>query len=193
MPTFSNPNLRQSSHDYTSPTEMSVVGTPDSSSTGSHSMQQQYPANQQFGIGNAIPDLNAMMFPSADPFAYPNQPMMEFDNIKRETMDMGTPSQGAAMYLQGNLGEQGIYDNLEGQLFGPLPPYLAQGQQNFEYQAAQIDGSGGSNMMGFLGPQQGGFNPGGAGMIPSNDMNFDGIFTGEGEEWGELMTDQRFK
>jgi hypothetical protein len=149
--------------------------------------QQQYPAPQQFGISNALPDLSAMMFPSADPFAYPNQPIMEFDNVKRENIDMMTGSQTAPIYIQHAGGGHGIYDDLEGQLFGPLPPYLAQGQPNYDIQGQM---GGGNSMMSAMNSQEMAFH---TGITPGEDMNFDGIFNGEGEEWSNMLADQRFR
>jgi hypothetical protein len=180
--TLSTPNLRQSFHELVSPTEVSTVGTPDSSSTGNSIQQQQYNLQQRFGVNNALPDLSAMMFPSADPFAYPNQPMMEFDNIKQENigdnMLNGQP--------RPNNYAPSVYDDLEGQLFGPIPPYLMQGQPNFDVgAAAQMD----TGMSG-LNPQQMNFQ---TGVTPNGEINFDGIFSGDSDDWGNMMADQRFR
>lgn len=181
MPTASNPNLRQSFNEYMSP-NVSAVGTPDSGRSSQNLQPQHYPQPQQFGsIGSTLPDLSAMMFPSEDPFAYPNQAMMEFDNFKREPMEMmsGSPAAGHMFIQHNNPAGQGFYDDLEGQLFGPLPPYLAQGQPGFGVQAHM---SGMNNMM-HTTPQMG-FH---TGMTP----NIEGIFHGE-EDWG-MIPDQRFK
>lgn len=172
--TLSNPNLRQSFQELVSPSDMSVTGTPDSSSTG-NSIQQQYNM-QQFGGNNNLPDLSAMMFPSADPLAYPNQPMMEFDNIKQENTGMPQPN-----YLSNGLDMP--YDDLEGQLFGPIPPYLMQGQPNFDI--SQMD----TGMSG-LNPPEMNFH---TGISPNGDLNFEGIFSGEGDEWSNMHSDQRFR
>jgi hypothetical protein len=183
----SNPNLRQTFHELTSPTDLSASGTPDSSSTGNSLQHPRYPLQQQYGVNNTLPDLSAMMFPSADPFAYPNQPMMEFDNVKRENMEMMAGAQNAPMFMPSGTTGPPIYDDLEGQLFGPLPPYLSQGQPNYDMQV-QMDG--GSNMMGGLNPQEMAYH---TGMTPNSDMNFDGIFTGEDEEWSNMLGDQGFR
>lgn len=173
--TLSNPNLRQSFQELMSPSDLSATGTPDSSSTGNSIQQQQYNL-QQFGGNNALPDLSAMMFPSADPFAYPNQPLMEFDNIKQEnTGNILQPS-----FLSNG---RGVYDDLEGQLFGPIPPYLMQGQPNFDVSAQMDPGMSGLN-------QEMNYQTGG---IPNGDMNFEGIFSGEGDDWSSMLVDQRFR
>jgi hypothetical protein len=113
--------------------------------------------------------------------------MMEFDNVKRENMEMMAGAQAAPMFIPSSTTGPGIYDDLEGQLFGPLPPYLSQGQPNYDMQAQM---GGGSNMMGGLSPQEIAYH---TGMTPNSDMNFDGIFTGEGEEWSTMLGDQRFR
>lgn len=187
--TLSNPNLRQSFHDLMSPADLSSVGTPDSS-TAANSLQQSPFQQQPFHINTAIPDLNAMMFPSADPFAYPNQALMEFDNAKQENVDMGHESQGPRMYLSNGTNAPGVYDDLEGQLFGPLPPYLMQGQPSFDMQG-QMDPS--NSIMSGLNPQEMIYQPG---VTTSGGMigNFDGIFSGDGDDWGSPLTsDHRYK
>ncbi|KAE8451957.1 hypothetical protein EG329_002121 [Mollisiaceae sp. DMI_Dod_QoI] len=165
--TLSNPNLRQS---FMSPTDISAVGTPDSSSTNNSLQQPRFPMQQpQFGINTAVPDLSAMMFPSADPFAYPNQPMTAFDNMKQESIGLMNNSQMPHMFVPNGTPTGGRYDDLEGQLFGPLPPYLTQGQQNYDIHSHIGAGSG---MMGSLGPDLNYH----TGVTPSNEMagNFDG-------------------
>lgn len=187
--TLSNPNLRQSFQELMSPADLSSTGTPDST-TAANSLQQSPFPQQPFHINTAIPDLNAMMFPSADPFAYPNQPLMEFDNVKQENVGMRNGPQGQRMYLSNGVNGPGPYDDLEGQLFGPLPPYLMQGQPNYDLQG-QMDPS--SSMMSGLTPQEMMYQPG---VIANGEMtgNFDGIFSGDGDEWGSMLTsDQRYR
>ncbi|KAL2074597.1 hypothetical protein VTL71DRAFT_8375 [Oculimacula yallundae] len=177
----SNPNLRHSYHDFMSPaTDMSPIGTPHSSP--SNSLHPHYSLPPQFGINTGVPDLGAMMFPSNDPFAYPNQPMMEFENIKQENVMMSN-TQVPPIYLpNGGPGQE--YDDLQGQLFGPLPPYLSQAQTQYDMQAPMNSG----NMMG--GGQGLNYN---AGVPINEEMNFDGIFSGDGEDWSNMMTDQRYR
>jgi hypothetical protein len=180
--TLSNPNLRQSFQDIVSPSELSATGTPDSSSTCNSIQQQSYNLQHQFGVNNGLPDLSAMMFPSADPFAYPNQPMMEYDNIKQENIGNMPNGLPANNYLS-NGAQPGIYDDLEGQLFGPIPPYLMQGQPNFD--VSQMDTG-----MSALNPQEINYH---TGVTPGGDMSFDGIFSREGDEWSGMLADQRFR
>ena len=75
-----------------------------------------------YGISSAyVPNLSSMMFPSPDPFAYPNQPMTTLANpqsIKQENLmdsdTLGTPNTSGAPY-----------HTLD---YGSLP-YMMQGQQ----------------------------------------------------------------
>ena len=183
---LSNPNLRQSYHELISPTELSASGTPDSSSTGNSIQQQKYNMQQQVSINNALPDLSAMMFPSADPFAYPNQPLMEFDNIKQESVgSMPQPN-----YPSSNGAQPGMYDDLEGQLFNPIHPYLIHGQPNFDLPGQMVPGFSGLN------PQEMIFQTGtgaGTGVMQNGEMSFDGLFSGDGDEWSSMLADQRFR
>ena len=121
------------------------------------------------------------MFPSADPFAYPNQPMMEFDNIKQENISSSILNSPQSNNFANG---PGIYDDLEGQLFGPIPPYLMQGQANFDMGGQMDIGISGLN------PQEMNFQ---TGITPNGEMNFDGIFTGDGDEWGSMMVEQKFR
>lgn len=181
--TLSIPNFRQS---VMSPT----VGTPDSGSTNNSIQQPHFPMQQsQFGINTAVPDLSAMMFPSADPFAYPNQPMAAFDNIKQDNISIMSNSQIPPLFLSNSTPtpSSGRYDDLEGQLFGPLPPYLTQGQPNYDLNPhiGTVPG-----IIGGLGQDMNYH----TGVTPSNEMagNFDGFFSGDGDEWSNNITDQRF-
>ena len=128
------------------------------------------------------------MFPSADPFAYPNQPVMEFGNIKQEhigDMTGGGSRQAPQMFLSNGTNAT-MYDDMEGQLFGPIPPYLMQGQQVFDA-TAQME-AGGNIMSGFNQPDMLYH----TGLTPNADINFDNIFSGDGDDWSNV-TDQRFQ
>ncbi|RDW71274.1 hypothetical protein BP6252_07837 [Coleophoma cylindrospora] len=187
----SDPNLRQSFHELMSPAaEISGSGTPDSISSGSFSQgQPQYNLNQSLNCGpDGLPDLSAMMFPSGDPFAYPNQPMMEFDAAKQDSLNINRESQTTTpMFLSNGPSGTAVYDDLEGQLFGPLPPYLMQGQQNFNM---PMDLGSSNGMMGLQPNDMTGLV--GGNMAQNADLNFDGIFSGEGDEWNNMLQDQRY-
>ncbi|KAI1384697.1 fungal-specific transcription factor domain-containing protein [Hypoxylon trugodes] len=89
-----------------------------------------------FSAGNnPIHQLDAVMFPSDDPLAYPNQPQVEFGtnpstvpNTNPGDISHHEPSQFYA---------PNFFEGIEGQLMGPLPPYLmqSQGQPGFNFPA----------------------------------------------------------
>jgi hypothetical protein len=186
--TLSNPNLRQSFHELMSPADLSSNGTPDSTTAANSLQQSPYSLQQPYNISNAIPDLNAIMFPSADPFAYPNQPLMEFDNVKQEDVGVPNEAQGQRLYLPNGANGPGLYDDLEGQLFGPLPPYLMQRQPNYNL-PGQMDAT--NSMMSGLNPQEMMYQ---SGVTAGGEMagNFDGIFSGDGDDWSNII-DQRYR
>jgi hypothetical protein len=70
---------------------------------------------------NPVHKLDSLMFPSEDPFAYPNQPMMELgfqpkaDATPITMTDQGPDSQ---FLFSGSL------DEIESQFFGQPPPYM---------------------------------------------------------------------
>ncbi|KAH8668316.1 fungal-specific transcription factor domain-containing protein [Xylariales sp. PMI_506] len=70
---------------------------------------------------NHIHQLDAMMFPSENPMAYPSQP----------EINLGEHHDQAQFYMPPNL-----FDGIEGQLMAPLPSYLmqTQGQPGFPFQ-----------------------------------------------------------
>ncbi|KAK5130628.1 hypothetical protein LTR08_001887 [Meristemomyces frigidus] len=96
---------------------------------------QQYTLPQNFA-NPALPDLSAMMFPSADdnPFGYPNQPLTTFENnqqyAKNSQYGNGQAFSGldssTSMMPPHSLSRE---DNMEAQLFA-LPPYIQQQRQH---------------------------------------------------------------
>ena len=93
--------------------------------------------------GYNIPDLSAMMFPSTDPFDYPNQPMTTLENhtsfsssnpqasnTKTSTAEAATTTRSSSLQLNlyGGLAPRGSLSNgsgLEAQFLDPLQPYLS--------------------------------------------------------------------
>ncbi|KAK4693164.1 hypothetical protein P7C71_g4185, partial [Lecanoromycetidae sp. Uapishka_2] len=134
-----------------------------------------------------IPDLSAMMFPSADPFAYPNQPMTTLENrhlIKQENpMD-------SSMYnlVPSNTGDN-PYNGMDGQIFGGIPSYMMPsqtpgfGMQNMDTTMSMSGADPtattipiqGNEAVGWPQQQRAGGTPG---------MNLDQLF---GEDWGGWM------
>ncbi|KAI9147962.1 transcriptional activator Mut3p [Paramyrothecium foliicola] len=100
--------------------DMSSRATPDSTSTGTSSHATIYPG-QALNSRNPVHKLDSLMFPSEDPFAYPNQPMMELgfqpkpDGTPITMTDQGPDSQ---FLFTGQL------DEIESQFFGQPPPYM---------------------------------------------------------------------
>jgi len=172
--------LRRSSHEpYTPSTDKTGVMTPDSASSSSNlpfaQPQQGYGIPQGYGAGGGgLQDLSAMMFPSADPFAYPNQPMTTLENhhsqfgnpspshpprpnphpintnpsIKSEHSFSSAPSDphhphNPNIYNNTPSTSGAPYDMSVVQLYGPLPPYLMQGQ----HPGMGMPGMGGVEMM----------------------------------------------
>jgi hypothetical protein len=102
------------------------------------------------GLNIQIADISTMMFPSADPLAYPNQPMTAFENKHPQAFDrtIGTPGasslshpMSSSMDLKGQPamfaptsipnGSGRHLNDSEAQLFGPMPMYLMQGAQQY--------------------------------------------------------------
>ncbi|MCJ1400972.1 hypothetical protein MMC11_004183 [Xylographa trunciseda] len=123
---------RRSSHDIypSSSSDQAGAMTPDSSVSGGlpFSSAHPNPFHVQPGgypIPNGLPDLSAMMFPSNDPFAYPNQPMTTLENRQFTKHEPYAPD---ALYAASSTPNSNpAYDNPDVQLFGPLPPYLMGG------------------------------------------------------------------
>ena len=90
--------------------------------------QSAYEMQNAF-IEQGVPDVSAVMFPSADPFAYPNQPMTTLENrhfIKQEDpMD----SANSVYNVAGTTTTGAPYDNYTAQMYGQMSPCLMQGQQ----------------------------------------------------------------
>jgi hypothetical protein len=107
------------------PFEMSSRATPESTSTAGSSQRATF-ASQSVQGANPMNKLDSLMFPSEDPFAYPNQPMME----------LGFPSKsdGGAASLAGQGQDPqffypGTMEEIDSQFLGQPPPYMMQNQQ----------------------------------------------------------------
>jgi hypothetical protein len=118
------------------PIDLSSRATPDSTTAGSAHRQG---LNGQ----NPLNKLDSLMFPSDDPFAYPNQPMMElgFQHQKRPSRHAANQTHDSHYLVPGS------FDDINGQLLGQLPPYLAQDQSQHGHGMAG-HGYGPSSMMG---------------------------------------------
>lgn len=107
--------------------------------------------------------------------------MMAFENTKQgnQVVPNGAQTPG---FLSNN--GAGVYDDLEGQLFGPIPPYLTQGQQQFDFQGPMDTGGMMPNMhvpnMNYH-----------TGTTPNGDMNF--VLSGDANDWGNMIRDPRYQ
>ncbi|KAF6237283.1 hypothetical protein HO173_004752 [Letharia columbiana] len=133
---------------------------------------------------NYVPDLSSMMFPSSDPFAYPNQPMTTLEN--RQSIKQENPVDRGMFSPPTTSGAP--YDNLD---YGSLP-YMMQSQQlgfgmqsmNPSMDMSNIDST--PTTMPMQGNEGGGWpqkqqqqRPGG-----TPGVNIDQLF---GEDWGGWM------
>ncbi|KAF3770089.1 hypothetical protein M406DRAFT_284629 [Cryphonectria parasitica EP155] len=88
----------------------------------------QYLRSSQAAESPSVYKLDALMFPSGDPFAYPNQPLVDFGEA------VATHAESNPSHISNvpshtsdprNFYMSGLYGgDIEGQLMGPLPPYL---------------------------------------------------------------------
>jgi len=103
------------------PLDMSLAGaSPDSAGTpgGVHRQSQGFQQGRgPSSSASSLYKLDAMMFPSTDPFAYPNQPLLDTSGYHH-----GRPGGGQGQDTQFYM--PNVYDDIEGQLLGPIPPYL---------------------------------------------------------------------
>lgn len=106
------------------PFEMSSRATPESTSTAASAPY----ASHQLQTPNQVNKLDSIMFPSEDPFAYPNQPIVE----------LGFPSKvesvpNGSLHGQGQEAQYfypGTMEEVDAQFLGRPPSYFSQGQQN---------------------------------------------------------------
>ncbi len=155
LPSASNKQQLFSEVTYSNRPEM--IMNPDLSSSQYLQPLQMSPTAVDPRSNPQIPDLSAMMFPTDDPFAYPTQPMttMEAEGYPRAPQFYGVDMDGlhshqtglkpnlatssnngdgvANMYMPGHTpnphATSAHQSPVNAQLFGPLPLYLMQGQQ----------------------------------------------------------------
>lgn len=121
-----------------------AASSPDSTTTQGtlqrhpQGFQQGQPAG---GPASSLYKMDAMMFPSEDPFAYPNQPMMDaaghHPGSQTPQSAAGQSHDAMQFYIPT------MYDGIEGQLLEPMPSYLMQqaprpAQHGLDTAAAQM-------------------------------------------------------
>lgn len=193
-----DPSRRSAYEVYTTTVFPPTQATPDT--------QQPLPFQAHLS-GSGLPDLNALMFPSPDTCnygyaqalgqrqqQYPKQEYPKQEYPKQEypkqpdAMQHGSSSSPESIF--GASGSQGNpYDSLEVQLFGPLPPYLLQGQaetipagratEGSERQPLGTNGNNRTIPTSITGQNFMVGNTGGA-------MNLDSFF-GEEYEWDDML------
>jgi len=144
------------------------------------------------GLNVPLSDFNAMMFPSTDPFAYPNQPMTTFENSRPQIFKTeSSPTIANLPYHVSNIdikphpagyspggmnipvGPRRPNDN-DVQLFGPMPMYLMHGAQHHGQQRYAPRPNPQPMQM--------------VGTPEAGNMGFDDILGGE--EWANTFMDQ---
>ena len=169
--TTSNPDLRQNFQAIVSPSFMSSTSTPDSSSAIQNMGHSPYDGPQTSGANSVLPQVGAMMFPSTDPFAYPSRPAMTFQSL--DMTSANTTSEPPSFLRTDDLP---IYNDVQGQLFGPLPPWI-RGPQTME---VQYPGNFDHSMMSGISGQDVNYH---TGFTPNAETNLDGIFQGDDAGW----------
>lgn len=145
--------------------------------------------NQPLSAG--LPDLGTVMFPTTDPLAYPNQPLSILEDHNFSTqgdlLAQNIYNAGTAPNTTG-----GVYEPMDAQLFGPMPPYLMQGQQSgLDFQPVGSSMSinptfAGSNVLALGGNEDGWsmqhMQP--SEPVATSNLNHGSMF---GENWGQWL------
>ena len=205
MPANLDSPYTSSNGTYT-PTTSETLGvhTPDSNSGANFNsgpIQQSF--DYQHGLDSAsLPDLTAMMFPSGDPFAYPNQPMITLEDrqlIKPEPA-FGSSSTSANMFsLNSNANGAAPYDlssssGSDPQLYGSIPLFMMTGQETpcgLGMQTINPSSQSGADlgMMAMKGGRLTGWSQHTARTGTTPGINLDDLF---GEGWKGTWMDQEF-
>ncbi|KAL8734636.1 MAG: hypothetical protein Q9181_003120 [Wetmoreana brouardii] len=176
--------IRQSPQQVFSPAAPSNLGfLQQNTSTPSRPASATQPkfAPLQSTTGSSYPDMSTMMFPSNNPFAYPNQPMTTIENYQGSSQPQ---SFGPPIYP--NATNRNSYDNYNTPIYGTLLPYpmsgarrpSSMGNSDAEGQP-MLDGDQRQNQTPFHG------RPGG----PPPGSNWDAMF---GEDWSGGWADQGY-
>lgn len=190
-PVVSNidPIYRRGSQDPYAPSNPNSAGMQTPNSSGNPiPLSPSYNLQNSFN-GQQIPDLSAMMFPSADPFAYPNQPMTTLEN--RHFIKQENPMDPSMYNLDPPTTTVSPYDNMDASKFGGIPPFMLQGQRpgfGIPNMTSPMSMSG-TDSIAVTMPTQG-YDAGGwpqqqrSGGTPGVNLDQDQLF---GEDWGGWM------
>lgn len=116
-----------------SPLDLSMPSPDSATAAALHETSPMDLQHQAFGEVN-IHELDAVMFPSDDPLAYPSQPQVDF-GPHQPAVSGASPD--ISHHNPSQFFIPNFYEGIEGQLMGPLPPYLmqSQGQPGFNFPA----------------------------------------------------------
>ena len=141
--------------------------------------------------GSGLFDLSSMMFSPTDPFAYPNQPMTALEN--RQVPKQEYPYNPNIYDQPPNSSTSPPFENLGAQLFGPMPPYIMQGQtprNEISNMSMPMDMSGGSYNAAMSGLDGQEAHQQGRQGVVTPGLNLDHIF---GEDWSVGWMDQGYR
>jgi hypothetical protein len=210
---FPTPSMSSGSGPYTpaSPNfnQQSLVTSAMENSSPSNGL---LPYNLPLDLTNPnLPDLSAMMFPSAEPFTYPNQPLTTFENnqFAKDPNIFNNFSTSKVPTMMSGQSTAPDTDNLEAQFYS-LPPYMMQQQQQQQQQQRQQrqqqQGRWDMNMMqqqpqqaqmGNMRQVSGGWPAQQQGMAQGNgfpNINLSDMFGGENDIFaGGMLMDQGYR
>ncbi|KAI9751972.1 MAG: hypothetical protein M4579_005808 [Chaenotheca gracillima] len=219
---------RRTSHDVLTSPESSAAHTPQSTN-GSNlqygsSEQQSNPLSNDptQPLGDAdLADLSAVMFPSGDPFAYPNQPITTLENKHSGVGGLNIPSSTTGgldsnnpspMFMpQANYQNNSNMNNLP--MYAQASQYYmpSQGQQHQQQQQQQqqqqrqqqqsasrmggmpttMDDNNNDDGSGVSGPDNAFLQQPWTGAVPA--INFDDILGAGGDPWSNIMMEQNYR
>jgi hypothetical protein len=136
---YPEPSFTSSLNDLM-PLDMSSRATPDSTSTAESTHRHPFQPHHLSGHhthSNPVHKVDALMFPSDDPFAYPNQPMIElgFSGKTDAPVSLPHPPQDSNFFFPASLDEMGD------QFMGQPPPYMMPQQQQANPIAMNMPGN----------------------------------------------------
>ncbi|KAI9846113.1 MAG: hypothetical protein M1837_004369 [Sclerophora amabilis] len=143
---------------------------------------------QQARVDNDLADLSAVMFPSGDPFAYPNQPITTLESKQHEQDPRNGQVDTNGMFMPDVI-PHNTYDDSSLPLYGQMPPYYVEGQQSDMNPPALAEG---------LEEPHFGLDPESALVQspwngPAPAINFEEILGAGGDEWNNMLMEQSLR